>query len=480
MKEKIKYALYGLLLSVLILATSSAFVYYLFRSNLLSWHYIALCGAVFLLLIAAILFLGFDIRKKVRSIIAGVLAVLVLAVQGFGTYYIHLGLSTLNKITNATTEQAEICIYVRYDDSAQILADAKDYTFGILGIQDREATDKVLVEIEQELGKIVKTKAYTGVEELVSALLDTKEVNVIILNKSFLDLLDEFEGHEDTLERLREIHIVLNEFQVENVKPIKNENIFTVYISGIDCRGKVSRRSRSDVNVIATVNMETGHILLVNTPRDYYVPLSTTNGIPDKLTHAGIYGINVSKDTLSMLYGIEIDYYFRLNFDGFEDIVDALGGITVNSAITFESHDIQFIKGENTLNGEEALIFARTRKAFAEGVRRRGKNHMEVIKGVINKITSPAILLNYTEILKSVEGTFETNMPAEKIAQIIQNQISNGTQWNVATYSVDGTGSTQKPYSLSFKAYVMIPDQATVDTAKELMLKVRRGEIVNP
>lgn len=480
MKEKVKYSIYAIILTAVLLVTSGLFVAFVIKSNLLVWYYILACGTILFVISAFVFWLSFDIRKKIRSIIAGVLVVITILLQCFGIYYIQLGLDALNKITDVGTEHAEICIYVRSDDSALLLTDAKDYLFGILELQDREATDKVLLEIAQELGAEVNTKAYSGVEELVNALLDTKEVNAIIINKSFLDLLDESEEHEGDIDKLREIHIVLSESEIEALKPVKNENIFTVYISGIDCRGKVSRRSRSDVNIIATVNMETGHILLVNTPRDYYVPLSTTNGIPDKLTHAGIYGVNVSKDTLSMLYDIEIDYYFRLNFDGFEDIVDALGGITVNSGIAFKSHDIQFVKGENTLNGKEALIFARTRKAFAEGVRRRGKNHMEVIKGVINKITSPAILLNYTDVLKSIEGTFETNMPSEKLTKIIQNQISNGTNWNVAMYSVDGRGDMKKPYSLSFKAYVMVPDQATVDKAKDLMQRVRDGEIVEP
>ena len=241
---------------------------------------------------------------------------------------------------------------------------------------------------------------------------------------------------------------------------------------------EITRRSRSDVNIIATVNTKTGQVLLVSTPRDFYVPLSISDGIPDKLTHAGIYGIEVSRDTLAMLYDTDIDYYFRVNFDGFKEIIDALGGITVNSEYAFKSGSYQFKKGDNEVDGKAALSFARNRYAFASGDRQRGKNQMAVIKGVINTATGPAILKNYKSILDGLEGSFDTNMPYTTITKLIQNQLKEGTKWNVVTYSANGTGASKKPYSLSTNAYVMIPDQSTVDHAKELINRVKNGKIL--
>lgn len=147
----------------------------------------------------------------------------------------------------------------------------------------------------------------------------------------------------------------------------QDKDCYTIYISGIDNRGGLIEKSRSDVNIIATLNTSTKQLLLVSTPRDYYVPLSISGGVPDKLTHAGIYGVDVCVDTLEMLYDIEIDYYVRMNFDGFVNIIDALGGITVYSDYEFDSGAYHFDQGENTLNGEQALVFARERYAFAEG-----------------------------------------------------------------------------------------------------------------
>ena len=250
-----------------------------------------------------------------------------------------------------------------------------------------------------------------------------------------------------------------------------------MYISGIDTYGSTSKRSRSDVNILAVVNANTKKILLVSTPRDYYVPLSISNGVKDKLTHAGIYGIQCSQDTLGMLYGINVDYYFRLNFSGFQKIIDALGGITVNSDYTFDVDSFHYVKGDNYLNGEQALAFARERHAFATGDRQRGEDQMKVIKAVFNKATSSAVLANYTDLLASLEGTFETSMSYDTLAKLVRQQLDQGTGWDIETYSVNGSGQSSYTYSISnMKVYVMLPDQSTVDTAKEKIQAVLDGE----
>ena len=235
------------------------------------------------------------------------------------------------------------------------------------------------------------------------------------------------------------------------------------------------------MNIRAVINPATKQVLLVSTPRDYYVPLSISNGVPDKLTHAGIYGINVSKGTIGMLYGIDMDYYFRINFSGFEKLIDALGGITVYSGYTFKAdkgrHQIQ--KGENQLDGRAALAFCRERYALSGGDRVRGKHQMAVVQGVIQKALSPALLKNYNSVLNSVEGCFETTIPLDLIGKLVSQQLKDNTPWNIVSYSVDGTGDYQVPYSMSMKAYVMQPNMDTVNHAKELIQKVYAGEILD-
>ena len=324
-------------------------------------------------------------------------------------------------------------------------------------------------------------------------------VQAIILNESYLDMIAELsdlqtEQATDTeTEEPRDIHdyaafvkslrkisgysvVTEDEPQADDTSFYDN-GTFVMYISGIDTYGSTSKRSRSDVNILAVVNTNTKKILLVSTPRDYYVPLSISNGVKDKLTHAGIYGIQCSQDTLGMLYGINVDYYFRLNFSGFQKIIDALGGITVNSDYTFDVGSFHYVKGDNYLNGEQALAFARERHAFATGDRQRGEDQMKVIKAVFNKATSSAVLANYTDLLASLEGTFETSMSYDTLAKLVRQQLDQGTGWDIETYSVNGSGQSSYTYSISnMKVYVMIPDQSTVDTAKEKIQAVLDGE----
>lgn len=483
--EKFKHRFYGIGVTAVLFIISVIFVCVLFAASIIPLK-LMLAGCTLLLLcVGAVFFLTIDSRRRWRIIIGTVLAAITLALICVGWYYVHHGVLALEKISTPEKEYAHIGVYVKDDDPAQSVTDAKDYTFGILGVLDRDATDKAIKVINEKLGKKIAVKEYPDIGLLAEALLDGEDIQAIILNDSFPELLGETEGYEDYPAKLREIFIAKVEVDDKTdspeIAPKPAAKYFTVYISGIDCYGSISRRSRSDVNIIATVNTETGQILLLSTPRDYFVPLSISNGIPDKLTHAGIYGIQVSRDTLSMLYDTEIDYYFRVNFDGFEDIIEALGGITVQSQYSFKSGGISFTKGENVLDGKSALVFARERYSLAGGDRQRGKNQMAVISGVIQKATtSTAMLTNYKAVLDGITGSFETNMPYEYIAELIQSQLKNGTKWNVVSYSADGTGASKKPYSLSSRAYVMIPDQATVDHAKALIEQVKNGEVPTP
>ena len=383
------------------------------------------------------------------------------------------------------TEVTEVGIYVRADDSADSVSATADYVYGVLTELDRENSDKAIQEVDSEVGKTVQVQEYAGLTELVDGLLNG-QTGAIVLNSAYLSVIEDMDGYSDISSRIKELTVKKVETTIEPQEAETSQNtndgsVYTIFISGIDSRSGLVAKSRSDSNIIATVNTNTRQVLLVSTPRDYFVPLSISGGQRDKLTHAGIYGINVCMDTLGMLYNEDINYYFRINFAGFEQLIDALGGVTVNSDYEFDSKNetgYHFNQGENLLNGEQALVFSRERYAFSEGDRQRGKNQMAVIKGVINKALSPELLKNYSSVLSSIQGCFETNISYEEIARLLQQQLNNGGSWNIVSYSVDGTGDTQKPYSMSQKAYVMIPDESTVQKAEEMMKKVRDGETV--
>ena len=267
----------------------------------------------------------------------------------------------------------------------------------------------------------------------------------------------------------------------EEVKQEVDKDAFCVYFSGIDTFGSVTVRSRSDVNIIGVVNNKTKTVLLVSTPRDYFVEIAGTNGKKDKLTHAGIYGIDVSMETLEMLYNTDISYYVRINFSGFQDIIDTLGGVDVYSEHDFvsetEEGTYSYTEGVNHLNGEEALGFARARYAFIDGDRQRGRNQMQVIKATIEKLESPETLKNYANLMDSMSGSFQTDMTKDNIGYLVQSTLDDGN-WKILTYSVSGSDAEEVCYSLGAEAYVMQPNQSDVTYGNELISRVLSGEIL--
>ena len=225
---------------------------------------------------------------------------------------------------------------------------------------------------------------------------------------------------------------------------------------------------------------------MINTPRDYYIPLSISEGSHDKLTHSGAYGVDVTIDTLEMLYNVNIDYYVKINFDGFMDIIDELGGIRVYSDYDFTGYDsdvvnmtYHFNQGYNDLNGKQALIFARERHAFIDGDRQRGKNQMAVIEGIINKAMSTELLKNYTSIMDKVSDSVVTSMSYDEIAELVKFQLSESAKWEILKYSVTGTDANSTTFSTgSEEVYVMIPDEASVDKAKQYLEDIYAGKII--
>ncbi len=471
----------GILMAAIITVVNVGFLITLLRSQLLPAKYIIPGCVVLLLLLGLEIFLVSNHKHKGRFWTGFVLSLLMTAVLVMGGLYLNRGVEALNKITKG--EQVDIVdVYVRQEDPAQSLEDTAGYTFGVFTCPDYEHVEETIQQINQELGQEIRLESYDKVTDMIDALMDD-EVDAIITREGYLSLLSDMIGYETTVEQLRSVYQV--EFRDKMVEKPKNDpqenETFTVYMSGIDTYGDVSARSRSDVNILATINPKSHQILLVSTPRDYFVPLSISGGIPDKLTHAGIYGVDVSKDTVGMIFDRDIDYFFRVNFSGFKDIIDSLGGITVYSDYEFTSGRYSYKQGENYLDGASALRFARERYSFSEGDRQRGRNQMAVIQGVINKALSPDILKNYNSLLSAVEGNFETSVPYSMIASLVRDQINRGGNWNIVTYSVNGTGGSEIPYSMSQYAYVMYPDESTVAVAKDLIQQVYDGkEITAP
>lgn len=260
-----------------------------------------------------------------------------------------------------------------------------------------------------------------------------------------------------------------------------NDNVLNIYISGIDTYGSISTVSRSDVNIIMTVNMETHKILLTTTPRDAYVQIPDGGADQyDKLTHAGIYGVETSMKTLENLYDIDIDYYARINFTSFMQLIDILGGIEVYNDQEFVSHigGYTFPVGNLTLNSEYALAFVRERYSLDGGDADRGRNQQKVISAIINKLASVNSITNFSNIVNSLQTSIQTNMPLETMMQLANKQLSSGSSFVVSSQDVTGTGSTGElpSYAMPNAAlYMMSLDETSVETAKQAIKNTMEG-----
>lgn len=484
---------FGLFTLFLLLAASIALFIRLMATGMLSNLYLIILMVLLILVNAVSVIVQLPLRRnKAGKLIMGVLSLLLSGVMIYGVVAAGSVQAALSKIVGKMTETEITEVRVMKDNPATSMGDTKGYTFGYIADADTKNTQNILDEISKSFGTI-KSKEYSSMTALADALYDD-EIDAILINQGYVDLLTEKDGYTDFRDQTRVLYTYTTTHEVDPIVP--NTSItkepFVVYCSGIDARDPdISARSRSDVNILAVVNPKTKQILMINTPRDYYLPLAR-NGELDKLTHAGLYGIDESMKVLANLYGVQADYYVRVNFEGLVKIVDALGGVDVNSerafttvgmevpdadnpqSVHYESYS--FTKGINHLNGNQALCFARERKFFGDGDNQRGRNQMAVIKAIVDKACSPAILTKYQELLKAVSDAFITSMPYEDISSLVQMQLGDMASWNITSYAVSGEGSTEYCYALGDKAWVMIKDSSMVNTAKNMIQQVLNGE----
>lgn len=483
---------FGLFTLFLLLAASLALYIRLMATGMLSNLYLIILMMVLIVLNAVSVIVQLPLRRnKAGKLIMGIVSLLLSGAMLYGVVAVNSVQSALSKIVGKMTETEITEVRVMNDNPATSMGDTKGYTFGYIADADTKNTQSILDEISKSFGTI-KSKGYDSMTALADALYDD-EVDAILINQGYVDLLTEKDGYTDFRDQTRVLYTYTTTHEVDPIVP--NTSItkepFVVYCSGIDARvDDISAKSRSDVNILAVVNPTTKQILLVNTPRDYYLPLAR-NGELDKLTHAGLYGIDESMKVLGNLYGVQADYYVRVNFAGLVKIVDALGGVDIESDANFtcvpmETSDgngdytyqkYSFTKGINHVNGSQALAFARERKAFADGDNRRGQHQMTVIKAIVNKACSSAVLTKYQELLKAASDAFITNMPYADISSLVQMQLGDMADWNITTYAVSGEGSTEYCYALGDKAWVMIKDSSKVNTAKNMIQQVINGEV---
>lgn len=416
--------------------------------------------------------LCFKIKNKIGNIILIILEFLLGGICLFASNKIY---ETNDFLEAVNTNKKENIIYY-------VMVNKNSTNHKINDIMGKELgtyleNDKNREQVLEKLNKKVETyeKKYNNLSTLGNELLQNK-IDAILVSGFHKERLEEQKEFKKSTKVLYKIKISLTKKETSDLDIVKNP--FSIYISGIDTNGPINTVSRSDVNIVVTVNPKTREILMTFIPRDYYVTLSGTSGPKDKLTHAGLYGIDMSVATIEDLLNIKIDYYIRVNFDTLVNVVDTIGGVDVYSDMDFKTYKGYIKKGYNHLNGEEALAFSRERKYFAEGDRKRGEHQEEVIRAILNKVTSSTVMLtNYSSILKSLNNTFETSIPTSEIKKFVKMQLKDMPKWNITTLNLDGVGSNANTYSIPNESlYVMIPDEKTVTKAQEAIHNLKKAK----
>ena len=463
---------WGLLAIYAVLAVFLLFL--IFKYNMLAFRYLNIVVTVLIVALAIVSF--FLIRSRKVKNLTLILLLLGILINGTSLFTVGQFIGFTSRL-NATSN------YSNYSMSIAVLADSSiDHISQLSSVTGPTGTDKDNIQQLMNDLKASQNKELT-VEESSSYLAAYKsllagDTKAIILNSVFENIIES--EYPDYASKIKKIYTKELTKTVETPKDVKGDS-FNVYISGIDTYGPISSVSRSDVNIIMTVNRETKKILLTTTPRDSYVPIADGgNDQKDKLTHAGIYGVDVSIHTLENLYGIDLNYYARLNFTSFLKLIDLLGGVDVHNDQDFTSlhGKFHFPVGNVHLDSEQALGFVRERYSLADGDRDRGRNQQKVIVAILQKLTSTEALKNYDSIIKGLQDSIQTNMPLETMMNLVNAQLESGGTYKINSQDLKGTGRMDLPsYAMpESNLYMMEISDSSLESVKAAINDVMEGK----
>lgn len=435
-------------------------------------------GVAFLVVLIGEYFLIFCKKERSkRSLITQILSLILSCFMIVASFYVYRTGETVNLMSESKFQTRAISVIVLKDSPIKNERQLPKHTTGYISSIDPTSMSYATNEIEKNVGNI-QLKDFKDFTALVKAL-NSQTVDAIVLDEAFRSLVEQ--SFKTFSEDTRVIYQVKKDESAVNAKSVNvTEKPFLVYISGNDEYGGLSAVSRSDVNMLAAVNPTTKQILLISIPRDTYYPLHM-NGQLDKFTHAGIYGLQESIDTLKDIVNEDINYYVRMNFTSFVKIVDAIWGITVNSPAEFTTKigKYKIKKGENNLNAKQALAFVRERKSFADGDFARGRNQQRMIAAIVKKVASPAILTSFSSVLDTVSQSVETNLSSNDINALVQMQLSQMPSWDIQSYQILGEPQSQPCYSMGgISASVIVPQKESIEQATKYIDQLMSNEKV--
>ena len=469
---KVKRSINIALLTIYVLL-GGFLLFLIFRHNILAFRYLNVITAAVVILVALASLLLIIYRKAEKfTIFFLTLAILVSSVSFFALQQFVGFTSHINSTSNYS--EYSMSVVVLKDSDVQNVTQLDSVTGPT--DTDNENIQKLIADIKTSQNKELTVEQSTSYLAAYKSLV-SGETKAIVLNSVFENIIES--EYPDYASKIRKIYTKNITKEVAAPKVSKNKS-FNVYVSGIDTYGPISSVSRSDVNIIMTVNRETKKILLTTTPRDSYVPIADGgNNQKDKLTHAGIYGVDASIHTLENLYGIDLNYYARLNFTSFLKLIDLLGGVDVHNDQDFTSlhGKFHFPVGNVHLDSEQALGFVRERYSLADGDRDRGRNQQKVIVAIIQKLTSTEALKNYSDIIQGLQDSLQTNMPIETMMDLINAQLESGGSYKVNSQDLKGTGQMGLPsYAMpDSNLYMMEIDDSSLAAVKSAIQDVMEG-----
>ena len=469
---KVKRSINIALLTIYVLL-GGFLLFLIFRHNILAFRYLNVMTAAVVILVALASLLLIIYRKAEKfTIFFLTLAILMSSVSFFALQQFVGFTSHINSTSN----------YSEYSMSVVVLKDSDVHNVTQLDSvtgptdTDNDNIQKLIADIKTSQSKELTVEQSTSYLAAYKSLV-SGEAKAIVLNSVFENIIES--EYPDYASKIRKIYTKNITKEVAAPKVSKNKS-FNVYVSGIDTYGPISSVSRSDVNILMTVNRDSKKILLTTTPRDSYVPIADGgNNQKDKLTHAGIYGVDSSIHTLENLYGVDINYYVRLNFTSFLKLIDLLGGVDVYNDQEFTSRHgkFHFPVGNVHLDSEQALGFVRERYSLADGDRDRGRNQQKVIVAIIQKLTSTEALKNYSDIIQGLQDSLQTNMPIETMMDLVNAQLESGGSYKVNSQDLKGTGQMGLPsYAMpDSNLYMMEIDDSSLAAAKSTIQDVMEG-----
>lgn len=490
-KKSIGFIIFAIILSVTLVVFTGGLVYQIFKLQILPDNIlIPIILVLILLTLIFVLLINFSAHGLVSKILCSLMVVVLSAVYGLGNYYLYSTNTTLETVTDQGNKAKNtVSVVVLNSSGLENVNSLEASKLGVLKTIGNEATKKSLTDLKKNNVTYTK-KTYDNMLGMLKALYDG-EVDAIVLNEAYRSNVCDLEDYANFNNDTKVIHKTVY-YTKENSSSLAVSDItskpFNILISGNDSFGSLDENSRSDVDMLVTINPVTSTILLTSIPRDSYVKevcndYACNYGVYDKLTHTGIYGVDTTKDTIENMLDIDINYVYRVNFTSMIDIVDALGGVDVTvpegMAVSkfYTNSNLEGVhEGENHLDGKRALAYSRERKAYLDGDLQRARNQQQVLQAMFKKATSPEIIKNYTSLLKALIGAFDTNMTTKEITSFIKYQIQAKPSWKFEQFVLKGDNDLRMSAELGNEVSVVILYDSYINIAHDKIQAVLDGQ----